>query len=463
MSANGIIPTRTNAIIVERILQTLLRRVSTIILVTVVIIGSALAFSLAQAPTYEASIKVLVNQNTTEDPRSLGGDISGLQAFTLTVADAAETTTVAQGVVEQLNLPEGSANEVLKNMSVEPDPGTTFVNISYKDSDPAEAQQGANAIGQVLSQSISEVSPGANAITATVFEQATLPQTPVSPNPVRNGLLALVLGSLLGVMLAFLLEYVDDRWNSPEEVEEFSGLPTFGVIPRVEVPASKKNKGEQVALLDPPGAASEAYRSLRTSLLYAVVDEPLKVILITSAGSADGKSITCANLAMVLAQAGKETLVIDGDLRYPSVHRIFGERNVSGVVNVLAGEHDLSEVWKEPFPHLKIISAGTVPPNPAEHLTSGRFAELVGQARGLFDYVLIDSPPTGAVSDPMIIATQADAVLLVVDSEGTSKRLLRKAMRNLEAVGAKVIGTVMNKAPKAEVGRYDYGDQKGIR
>ena len=216
------------------------------------------------------------------------------------------------------------------------------------------------------------------------------------------------------------------------------------------------HSGHLVTLLDPAGGASEAYRSLRTSLLYAVADAPPRVILITSPGSADGKSTTCANLALVLAQAGKETLVIDGDLRQPSLHTIFGVPNVSGVVNVLAGEHDLLEVCREPFSGLKVISTGPVPPNPAELLSSARFAELVAQARRMFDYVLIDSPPTELVSDPMIIATQADAVLLVLDSEAASKGSLRKAMRRLEAVGANVLGTVMNKAPEAETGLYNY-------
>jgi len=211
-----------------------------------------------------------------------------------------------------------------------------------------------------------------------------------------------------------------------------------------------------VTVLDPAGVASEAYRSLRTNLLYAVADTPPTVILITSPTSADGKSVTCANLAVVLAQAGKEILVMDGDLRQPGLHKIFGVPNVSGVVDVVFGEHNLSEVCEEPVPGLKIIPTGPIPPNPAELLSSGRFAEFVGQTRRLFDYVLIDSPPTESVTDPMIIATQADAVLLVLDSEGTSKASLRKAMRNLEAVGANVLGTVMNKSPKAQTASYDY-------
>jgi capsular exopolysaccharide synthesis family protein len=211
-----------------------------------------------------------------------------------------------------------------------------------------------------------------------------------------------------------------------------------------------------VTVLDPASVASEAYRSLRTSLLYAVANTPPTVILITSPGLMDGKSTTCANLAVVLAQAGKETLVIDGDLHKPSLHKIFGVPNVNGMVNVLSGEYDLSEMCTELFPGLKILSAGPIPPNPAELLISGRLAPLIGQARQLFDYVLMDSPPTELVSDPMIIATQADAVVLVLNSEEPSKSSMHRAVHDLEAVGANIVGTVMNKVPKTETRRYGY-------
>ncbi len=146
---------------------------------------------------------------------------------------------------------------------------------------------------------------------------------------------------------------------------------------------------------------------------------------------------------------------MDGDLRDPSLHKIFSVPNAYGVVDVVFNERSLSEVCEEPVPGLKIVPTGPIPPNPAELLSSGRFAELVGQTRRLFDYVLIDSPPTESVTDPMINATQADAVLLVLNSEGTSKPSLRKAVRNLEAVGANVLGTVMNRAPNsATAGSY---------
>ncbi len=223
----------------QKILQTLRKRMWTIVLVAAVTAGSALGFSMLQTPTYEASVLILVGQQTVGDP-NLAADVSDLQELALTVAQAVPTTPIAETVVERLDLQKGSAGEVIKNVSAEPDPGTMFVNVSYKDSDPERAQLIANTIGKVLSEKISEVSLGANAITATVWEPATLPETPISPDPIRDGIIALVLGSLLGVVLAFLLEYVSDSWNSRDEVEEISGVPTLGVVPKFRVSARRK-------------------------------------------------------------------------------------------------------------------------------------------------------------------------------------------------------------------------------
>jgi non-specific protein-tyrosine kinase len=226
----------------KRILQVLLRRLWVIVLVAIVLTGSAVGFSLYQTPTYEASVKILVGQTSTPG-NSLASDVEGLQQLALTMVEAVPTLPVAQAVAEELDMPV-SAGALLGNLSAEQVPGTMFVDVSYKDSDPKKAQLVANAVGEVFSEKISEVGPGANSVTATVWQQATLPETPVSPDPVRNGILAFVLGTLLGVGLAFLLEYLDDSWESPEEVRQVSGVPTFGVIPTFEVLAGKK-KGKQ--------------------------------------------------------------------------------------------------------------------------------------------------------------------------------------------------------------------------
>src|SRR3712207_575818 len=170
-----------------------------------------------------------------------------------------------------------------------------------------------------------------------------------------------------------------------------------------------------VAVQDPAGGVSEAYRMLRTNLFYAQVDTPPKVIVLTSAGRDEGKSITVANLGVTLAQAGKNTLIVDCDLRKPTQHKIFGARGIGGLVDFLVGERDPQEVYHEPIPGLKLIPAGVRPPNPAEILTSRRLVEFLRQVRQQFDYVLVDTPPLGHASESAALAANGDGVLLVVD------------------------------------------------
>jgi capsular exopolysaccharide synthesis family protein len=207
--------------------------------------------------------------------------------------------------------------------------------------------------------------------------------------------------------------------------------------------------GELVAAQEPAGVASEAYRMLRTNLFYTQVDSPPKVVVLTSTDRYEGKTTTTANLGVTFAQAEKNTLVLDCDLRSPALHKMFGSANVRGLVDVLVGGQEPQEVWQKPIPNLKLISAGPLPPNPAELLSSRRLAEFLGEMRQEFDYVLVDAPPVG-VADSSILAANADGVLLIVHSQRTRKGSLRLAVRNLQSVGANVLGTVMNSygAPK---------------
>lgn len=216
------------------------KRLWVIVLIAVLLTGAAVGYSLGQTPIYEASIKILVGQEQQSDaPSQLGSDVQGLQQLTLTVAEAVGTRPVAEGVIEELNL-KLTPEEFLENLSVEQVSNTQFIQVSYRDTNPERAQQVANTIGEVFSEQVSEVSPSANAITATLWERAVPPESPASPNLPLNTLLALVLGLMLGVGLAFLLEYLDDSWRSPEEVEQISGVPTFGIIPEFKIPKGKK-------------------------------------------------------------------------------------------------------------------------------------------------------------------------------------------------------------------------------
>lgn len=219
--------------------------------------------------------------------------------------------------------------------------------------------------------------------------------------------------------------------------------------PKVERAERKGNaeggpSASLVTVTNPSGAASEAYRGLRTNLLYAQVDAPPTVILLTSPGSKEGKSTICANLGVALAQADHATLVIDCDLRGPTLHTIFGLRDSPNLLDVLAREDGLGDAWQEPVPKLKVVAGGPTPPNPAELLGSRRFSELLGRAGREFDYVLLDAPPVEFVSDAAILATQADGVLLAMDAQKTRKVALRRAVRGLQLVGANLLGVVVN-------------------
>lgn len=228
--------------------------------------------------------------------------------------------------------------------------------------------------------------------------------------------------------------------------------------PGQEIQKSKDQReisGCLIAALEPTDVASEAYRRLRTNLLYALVDDPPKVIMVTSPGSAEGKSTVCANLGVVLAQAGKNVLIVDCDLRRPIMHEIFGLDSAGGLVGAVMGELSLQDVCQEPLEgsDLKVLTVGDLPPNPAEFVNSRRFSEFLATIQKEFDYVLVDSSPTGLVADPLILATQVDGVLLTLDARKTRRGDVRRAMRALTTVGAHVLGTVMNNVIES---RNDY-------
>lgn len=219
------------------------RRMLMIVLTAVLVTGLVVGVGLLQAPVYEASTQIIVGQKqNSQTPSSLSTDITGLQQITLTVAEAVDSRVVAEDVIRKMNL-KTTPETFLNNMTAEQVSETQFIKIYYRDSDPQRARDVANAIAAVSSDQISKVSPSANSITATVWEPAVPPSSPISPNLERNAALALVLGLMIGVGVALLLEYLDDSWRSPEEVERVSGVPTFTVVPEFKAVKARK-KGE---------------------------------------------------------------------------------------------------------------------------------------------------------------------------------------------------------------------------
>jgi capsular polysaccharide biosynthesis protein len=221
-------------------LHVLRRRLWVVVLVTCLIMGLAAGFTYMQTPTYSASVTILIGQEMgTNVEDNLINEVQGVQSAAETVIAAITTVPVAEGVVQELDIPV-SPYSVLANLEAEQIGTSQFVVVSYEDADPRRAQLIANTVGDVFSEQIADVSSSSNSLTATVWEEAAMPGSPVSPDLMRNLLLALVLGVMLGVGLAFILEHLDDDWKSPEEVERVAGVPTFGVIPAFKIRKNRK-------------------------------------------------------------------------------------------------------------------------------------------------------------------------------------------------------------------------------
>lgn len=216
------------------------RRWWVILLAALLCAGAAYGYSATRTPLYQGSIKLLIGQKQVDGVApSLASDVTGLQQITQTMAQAVATRPVAEAAAEQVDA-DTTPEAVLGGLTATQVETTQFIQVSYTDPDPRTASEVANAVGGAFSDQVSRVSPGASSVTATVWEEAVTPVTPISPMPVRNALIGLFLGLMIGVGLAFLLEYLDDRWRSPEEVERISGVPTFGVIPQFKAAKAKK-------------------------------------------------------------------------------------------------------------------------------------------------------------------------------------------------------------------------------
>jgi capsular exopolysaccharide synthesis family protein len=284
-----------------------------------------------------------------------------------------------------------------------------------------------------------------------VVDPAEVPRRPVRPNKTLNLLLALFGGSLFAVGLTFFFEYLDNRIKSPEEIKHVLGLPFLGLVP-----ALTDGEGTANTLLHTgtPTGFAEAFRNIRTNVLFSSAEEGGHSIVVTSTGPGEGKTLCAGNLSIALAQAGQRVLLVDADMRKPRVHSAFGEKAEPGLSNVLVGNAKASEaVRRGPVQNLYLLLAGVTPPNPAELLGSQRFKDFLGTLQDHFDWVVLDSPPVMAVTDASIIAHIAHGVVYVVAAEQTSRHTAAAALEQLETARAKFLGGILN---KVHVERHSY-------
>lgn len=286
----------------------------------------------------------------------------------------------------------------------------------------------------------------------TVVDPAVPATSPSTPRPAMNFALALVLGLLLALGIAFLIDYLDDSIKTIDDAERITGAPVIGVIPKIHADAD--SKAMLVTLANPRSVAAEAFRSIRTNLEFTEIDTAVKTILVTSAQQREGKTTVAANLAVAFARTGRSTRLIDGDLRMPGVHRLFALSQSPGLTNVLRDSGRLADVSQATEDsNLRIMTSGTTPPNPAELVASDRMRVVLKRIKTGMDIVIIDSPPINAVTDAAVLAGQVDGVVLVIDVGSTPQAAARRAAEAIAITGARILGVVANRDPHA--GRAD--------
>jgi capsular exopolysaccharide synthesis family protein len=502
-------------------LGVLRRRNKTILVATLVVVGAVLAASFVQTPVYQGRAELLyqpANNQSLFNPNT--GQSNDPQRLVQTEIEVLKSQPVRAAVRAKLGVaPSVSASAVsqtdviaVKAQSTDPKQAAAFANayanayIEFRRKqavdqlvaagkelgdkvgafqhqiDVLDAQIGApqaNLRGEALQSLVSQRSSlvsqqvlfkqkldqlqvdaalkngGAELVTA-----APVPGSPVKPRPVRNGIIAVFVGLLLGVGLAFVREHLDDSIKTKDDLDRAAhGAPTLGLIPAV---ANWKAKDEPriVSITEPTSPGAEAYRTLRTSVQFLGLERPVHTLQVTSPNAGEGKTTTLANLGVALAGAGLRVVIVCCDLRRPRVHEFFGLGNGVGFTSVLLGDVPLSGAIQQVRgeDRLVLLASGPLPPNPSELLSSHRTADVIAKLQTEADIVLIDTPPVLPVTDAAVLSARVDALLLIATVGTTTRKELGRAVELLRQVDAPLVGTVLNGvSTEGEYGyRYKY-------
>lgn len=448
----------------------------------VVAIGVILAATVAGlvsmfyiTPVYEAKTSLFLGK----EKDSLGSlDLGMLQVNNQLVVDYQElirSRLITGDVINKFQL-DMTLADFEKRVDVLTVKDSRVFTIQFRSSDPQLAADVVNRLAIVLIDKASTIIDVKN---VQIIDTAIPPEEPISPSVPTNTLIAAMLGLMASLGLIVLLEMLDNTYKKAEDVEKKLSLHLLGIIPKFEgsirseknirkhakkhgnqalnaVKVQEENEKTLVALHEPKSAAAEAYRTLRTNLHYGSVDRQVKTLLFTSTSMTEGKSTTCANLAISMAQSEKKVLLVDADLRKPKLHRYFNLSNGKGLVDLLAEDMSLEEVlqFREDIPNLTVLTCGSIPPNPSEILGSRKMKELLDSFREKFDYVIIDSPPVTQVTDAVVLSQIVDSTVMVIAAGQTNVDMSRSAVKSLQGVNANLQGFVLAKVDMRGLGNY---------
>ncbi|GGD15092.1 polysaccharide biosynthesis tyrosine autokinase [Nocardioides daphniae] len=442
---------------------------------TIVVLCVALGalWTATRSPIYAANANGFVTTSTTDENTSLASVNDSLAKSKATsFLQIARSRAVAERVIDDLGLTESPASLVNSIEAIQP-PDTVLLQITARASTPERAVELADAWVSSLAETVEEIQNPQGRGTAPLrimpVEAADLPSSPVSPDPVRNLALSLLVGLLLGFGYAVLRGTFDRRLMNKREIEEKFSVSVVGQIPATDL-LNRGNSGNAQLAVDADtriigqGPASEAFRKLRTNLTYMDVDNPPRIIVVSSPMPGDGKSTVSANLVAAIERSGQSVILVDGDLRRPMVAASLGLVEGVGLTDVLTGKIGIEDALQRIPGHdgLRVLAAGPVPPNPSELLGSQAMRNLLARL-SQDSIVVIDAPPLLPVTDGAILAARTDGALIVISSGKTKDHHLESALEHLNRVDAKTLGVIVNRVPQKRkvLGYGTYGSYGG--
>ena len=432
-----------------------------ILLITTLVTAAVAGWTSLQPRVYTASAQTFVAITTPVTSQGLvdvgvGGAVYTIQRLTSYI-QLIDSPEVLQPVIDELGL-EVSVGALAEGVSASNPVDTVLINVSVSDLDPQAAAMIANAVALRLGNVIQILETSATGeivpVKATLTNPARPPGVPSSPRTRVNLLLGFLIGLALGVGYAFLRQSLNTTVKNPEELMELTGTNPLGVVAFDS--GAKKNP---VIALDSRTSRAEAFRTIRTNLQYVDVDNPPRVVVITSSVPMEGKSTTAVNLAITMAQAGRNVVLVEADLRLPKTSIYLGIEPGLGLTDVLAGQATLAEAllpWNRGL--ITVLPAGHNPSNPSELLASRQFAKVIATLRADFDSVIIDATPLLHVTDAAIVSKAADGAILLVHFGKTTREQVASSIAALDQVEARLLGTVLNFIP---TGRRGYGYKYG--
>jgi capsular exopolysaccharide synthesis family protein len=438
-----------------------------LILFPVISAATAAAISYQLPKEYESKAVVLVNPKQILLPGAQAGYYTGLDQLVQTYAQLISQPPVWQALI-RVGVPR-TEGELQKELKVTREPNTSLLDIVVRDKDPQVALRVSQAIVPGFNSSLNllqakvQTAGQSNSLDAlvpwSIPRQA--PTDPVSPKPLLNLALGLGAGLIIALALALVFDYLDDTVRGEPDVRLRLQLPLLGSISFWKDASRRGHSREVMALTTlnhPREPVSEAFKAIRTSLLFSVTDqERLSAILVTSSIPGEGKTSTACNLAVAMALAGHSVILVDADFRRPDLHRVFDRPENVGLGNLIIGDRPENELFMSTsLANLRVVCTGPTPPDPSELLGSTRMAALVSRLKELADVVIFDTPPVGAVTDATVLATMVDGVVMVVEGRRTSVSSIIKARDILQSVNARILGVVLNKVRQSDSADHYY-------